>query len=128
MVCEMLTNTAKHACASRVDIRATLEDETLHSASPMMESAAPTPSRGRDLVGLNDRVEALGGRLLIHSPAGGGTRAHCTIPIPRDPIDRPGRRVPREGTPDSHRDRDDSTTLTVPQVIRAVASVTACNT
>ena len=90
MVCEMLTNTAKHACASRVDIRATLEDETLHvSVADDGIGGADAPT-GSGLVGLNDRVEALGGRLLIHSPAGGGTRAHCTIPIPRDPIDQAG--------------------------------------
>ena len=43
-------------------------------------SAAPTPSAARGLRGLADRVEALGGRLRVWSPAGGGTRLRAEIP------------------------------------------------
>ena len=35
---------------------------------------------GSGLRGLADRVEALGGRLVIDSPAGGGTRIVAEIP------------------------------------------------
>ena len=31
------------------------------------------PARGSGLIGLRDRVEAVGGTMLIQSPAGGGT-------------------------------------------------------
>ena len=37
-------------------------------------------STGSGLRGLADRVEALGGRLAIESPAGGGTRVVGEIP------------------------------------------------
>ena len=36
--------------------------------------------RGSGLRGLADRVEALGGRLRVWSPAGGGTRVRAEIP------------------------------------------------
>jgi signal transduction histidine kinase len=39
-----------------------------------MESAEPNPQRGSGLVGLSDRIEALGGTLELKSPAGNGTR------------------------------------------------------
>jgi signal transduction histidine kinase len=35
---------------------------------------------GSGLTGLADRVGALGGRLLVESPAGGGTRVEAVIP------------------------------------------------
>jgi signal transduction histidine kinase len=39
------------------------------------------PSQGTGLVGLADRIEALGGRLQISSPAGSGTSLSIEIPI-----------------------------------------------
>jgi signal transduction histidine kinase len=43
-----------------------------------MGGAEPVPGSG--LVGLADRVEALGGRLKIESPPGRGTRLSAEIP------------------------------------------------
>jgi signal transduction histidine kinase len=40
-----------------------------------------TPAAGTGLRGLEDRVEALGGRLAIDSPQGRGTRLLVEIPI-----------------------------------------------
>ena len=37
-------------------------------------------TRGSGLRGLADRVEALGGRLVVDSPRGKGTRLHAEIP------------------------------------------------
>ena len=37
--------------------------------------------RGSGLRGLADRVEALGGRLRVESPRGGGTRVEAVLPI-----------------------------------------------
>jgi len=37
-------------------------------------------SAGSGLSGLRDRVEALGGRLAVDSPRGGGTRLHADLP------------------------------------------------
>jgi len=44
------------------------------------------PSRGSGLVGLGDRVEALGGRLCITSPPGEGTAVSADIPIRRGTV------------------------------------------
>jgi signal transduction histidine kinase len=39
------------------------------------------PSRGSGLVGLIDRVEALGGSLTINSPTGAGTTLQVELPL-----------------------------------------------
>ena len=36
---------------------------------------------GSGLLGLKDRAEALGGRLWLHSPPGGGTTVHAELPL-----------------------------------------------
>jgi signal transduction histidine kinase len=80
VVSESLTNIAKYACASsaavdvrRVDGRLVVEvvDDGVGGADTR---------RGSGLRGLADRVEALGGRLRVWSPAGGGTRVEAEIP------------------------------------------------
>jgi signal transduction histidine kinase len=38
------------------------------------------PGRGSGLVGLADRTAAVGGRLRIESPSGGGTRLTAELP------------------------------------------------
>ena len=38
-------------------------------------------TRGTGLVGLTDRVEALGGRLSLHSPPGAGTTVQIALPL-----------------------------------------------
>jgi signal transduction histidine kinase len=47
---------------------------------------------GSGLVGLNDRVEALGGRFSLRSPPGGGTT--LTITLPLDPLQTGSSRCP----------------------------------
>jgi signal transduction histidine kinase len=42
------------------------------------------PARGSGLVGLRDRVEALGGTIEVASPAGSGTSLRVEIPIEGD--------------------------------------------
>jgi signal transduction histidine kinase len=39
------------------------------------------PGLGSGLVGLKDRIEALGGAFSMRSPAGGGTTVTCELPI-----------------------------------------------
>jgi len=39
------------------------------------------PLRGSGLVGLKDRIEALGGTFSVYSPAGGGTTVSCELPV-----------------------------------------------
>ena len=39
------------------------------------------PVRGSGLLGLKDRIEALGGTFSVHSPAGRGTTVTCELPV-----------------------------------------------
>ena len=78
-----LANTARYAQASRVEVRIAPQAASCTSRSPTTASAAPTSTCGTGLLGLADRVEVLGGRLEVDSPAGGGTRIHASILLAR---------------------------------------------
>ena len=78
---EAMTNVAKHARASRCRVVigsepdrlvAYVEDDGLGGADPS----------GSGLRGLADRIETMGGRLVVSSPSGGGTRLEAILPLP----------------------------------------------
>jgi signal transduction histidine kinase len=48
-------------------------------------TSADALQRAEELVGLADRVEALGGTIEVHSPAGEGTRLQIDLPIEDHP-------------------------------------------
>jgi signal transduction histidine kinase len=82
VVAESLTNAAKHARASEVTVKVDTDGDDLR-LSVCDDGAGGADSRtGSGLIGLRDRVEALGGRLLVSSPVGRGTSLVATIPIP----------------------------------------------
>jgi signal transduction histidine kinase len=81
VVAEALTNTAKHADASVVDVRAVRDDDLLRVRVQDDGRGGAEIARGTGLVGLTDRVEALGGRLLLHSPPSAGTTMQVTLPL-----------------------------------------------
>jgi signal transduction histidine kinase len=83
VISEALTNAAKHSHASAVhvtvepidgDVRLSIDDDGVGGADPM---------RGSGLVGLRDRVEAIGGTLKVQSRPGEGT--HVTVELPLAP-------------------------------------------
>jgi signal transduction histidine kinase len=78
---EALTNAAKHARASTVRIDVTLLDAHIRISVHDDGVGGADPSRGTGLIGLKDRVEALGGRIEITSPTQGGTTLLATMPI-----------------------------------------------
>jgi signal transduction histidine kinase len=80
VVSEMLTNAAKHAHASVVEVDAEATGGTLRVSVRDDGVGGADPLRGSGLVGLKDRIEALGGTFSMHSPAGGGTRVSCELP------------------------------------------------
>ncbi|WP_238010618.1 DUF4118 domain-containing protein [Dactylosporangium sp. AC04546] len=87
VVSEALTNAAKHAAASTIDIDidiaadpATRREQLVLSIRDDGDGGAD-PNRGSGLAGMRDRVEAIGGRLRIASPAGGGTHLSVTLPL-----------------------------------------------
>jgi signal transduction histidine kinase len=80
VVAEALTNVVKYAHAERAGVRAFVKDETLHLEVRDNGVGGANP-RGHGLVGLSDRVTALGGRLNVESPAQGGTVLSATLPL-----------------------------------------------
>ena len=81
VVAEALTNAAKHARASEVTVRAGTADGSLHLTIVDNGIGGAVVGSGSGLIGLKDRVEALGGHLAVVSPAGRGTTLAATIPL-----------------------------------------------
>jgi PAS domain S-box-containing protein len=81
---EALTNVSKHADASRVELDLHLDDASLRLAIRDDGRGGADPSRGSGLLGLKDRVEALGGTIDVESPHGAGTRLRVAIPVVAD--------------------------------------------
>lgn len=81
VVAEALTNTAKHAQASEVQLHASSDDVELRMTISDDGVGGATIGGGSGLIGLKDRVEAVSGRLEIVSAQGAGTTLHVTIPL-----------------------------------------------
>ena len=80
VVSESLTNVAKHADASEAQVLLELRGNRLVVEVVDDGVGGADTERGSGLRGLADRVEALGGRLRVWTPAGGGTRVQAEIP------------------------------------------------
>ena len=80
-VSEALTNAAKHARASVVKIELSTRDEVMRLAIRDDGVGGADPSQGTGLMGLSDRIDALGGTLHVDSPAGGGTSLLIEVPL-----------------------------------------------
>jgi len=81
VVAEALTNAAKHAEASLVRVIGAARDGVLHVCVQDDGVGGASTARGSGLVGIIDRVEALGGMLVLHSPYGAGTSVELTLPL-----------------------------------------------
>jgi signal transduction histidine kinase len=81
VVAEALTNTAKYAQASEVTVCVETLDGHLRLLIQDDGIGGADTAAGSGLVGLKDRVEALGGRLQLHSPPASGTSLSITIPL-----------------------------------------------
>jgi signal transduction histidine kinase len=73
VVSEALTNTTRHASASVVQVVGEERDGCFHLSIRDDGVGGADPARGSGLVGLRDRVEALGGSIVVSSPPGEGT-------------------------------------------------------
>jgi PAS domain S-box-containing protein len=81
IVAEALTNVAKHARADRAEVTAGVGNGALRIRVRDDGVGGARPD-GSGLVGLADRIAALGGRFQIESPAGEGTLVAADIPVP----------------------------------------------
>ena len=80
VVSEALANAAKYANATAANVAASLDAATLRVEVGDDGGGGADTGRGTGLRGLQDRVAAVGGRLTIDSPLGGGTRVVAEIP------------------------------------------------
>jgi signal transduction histidine kinase len=81
VVAEALTNVAKHARASAAYVDVDVHHGVLRLRVRDDGIGGADPAHGSGLIGLDDRVEALGGTMQIDSPAGKGTSLLVTLPI-----------------------------------------------
>lgn len=81
VVAEGLANVAKHARASHVHVHIEESDGQLLISVEDDGVGGADPEHGSGLRGLEDRTEALGGRLRIRSVAGAGTRLTASLPF-----------------------------------------------
>jgi signal transduction histidine kinase len=81
MVAESLTNVAKHARASRIDV--SVQRNGTHVIATVTDdgSGRADEAGGTGLSGLRDRVEALRGRLDVVSVPGVGTTVRAELPV-----------------------------------------------
>jgi signal transduction histidine kinase len=78
---EALTNVGKYARASRVDVEVQAKGDLVTVLIADDGVGGANPAAGSGLKGMADRIEALGGRLAVESPAGSGTRVRAMIPM-----------------------------------------------
>jgi signal transduction histidine kinase len=81
VVSEMLANAAKHAHASLVQVNVATSGGILRVSVHDDGVGGADPLRGSGLLGLKDRIDALGGTFSLHSPAGQGTTVKCQLQI-----------------------------------------------
>jgi signal transduction histidine kinase len=81
VVSESLTNAAKHAQASVAAVKLSVADGALRLTVSDDGRGGADPNLGSGLVGLRDRVEALGGTIAVHSPPGAGTELTVALPL-----------------------------------------------
>jgi len=81
VVSEALTNTTKHAAASQVRVDVQAYGDVLRIEVRDDGRGGATFAHGSGLVGLKDRVEALGGEFFLHSQPDAGTTVAIAVPI-----------------------------------------------
>jgi signal transduction histidine kinase len=87
---EALTNIARHADASDVEVTVTYQEETVaieiiddgKGFDPAVMTADDLSGRGLGLLGMRERIELCEGEITIDSAPGQGTRVRVEVPIP----------------------------------------------
>jgi signal transduction histidine kinase len=78
---EALTNAAKHAAASRAWVELERHDGLVRLRVGDDGVGGADPATGTGLTGIRDRIEALGGSLVVRSPRGEGTVLEVALPV-----------------------------------------------
>jgi len=82
VVSESLTNARKYAGASAIEVRVAPVRGALLVEVVDDGCGGADPGCGTGLLGLADRIDALGGSLEVDSPPGAGTRVSARLPLP----------------------------------------------
>jgi signal transduction histidine kinase len=82
---EAFTNTAKHAHAASIEVSVGVDERELELTIRDDGIGGATVGAGSGLIGLIDRVQAVGGRIEITSPRGVGTTLHVSLPLASTP-------------------------------------------
>jgi PAS domain S-box-containing protein len=80
VIAEALTNVMKHSHATSAKVMASIDEGSL-SIEVRDDGTGGADPNGHGLVGMKDRVTALGGSLEVESPAGRGTLLSATLPL-----------------------------------------------
>jgi signal transduction histidine kinase len=81
VVSEALTNAAKHAQASKVQVELEVRERVLRVDVRDDGLGGADPAGGSGLLGLKDRAEAIGGRISLESSRGNGTLLSVELPL-----------------------------------------------
>lgn len=81
VVAGALTNVVKHSQATSAEVRAAVDDVTL-SVEVRDDGVGGADPEGHGLLGVGDRVAALGGRLRFDSRSGEGTVLMAALALP----------------------------------------------
>jgi signal transduction histidine kinase len=81
VVSEALTNAAKYAGTPVVDVAVAADDAALRVEVRDAGRGGADPADGSGLLGLRDRVEAIGGTMRLTSPPGAGTSLQVELPL-----------------------------------------------
>ena len=90
VVSEALANATKHAQAANVTVEVEQADGVLGVSVRDDGVGGADLARGSGLVGLKDRVEALGGRITLQSELGTGTSLSVELPLNAGQVPDPG--------------------------------------
>jgi signal transduction histidine kinase len=97
-----IANVAKHAQASQIWVRLLLEDEQLRLTVADDGQGFEVPDSWLDfartarfgLLMMQERVDALHGRMVVQSTPGGGTRVMAFVPMDQPPVPLPAYLIP----------------------------------
>ena len=97
---EALTNVARHAGASKVEVSLAREGDevvlTVRDNGHGMDGGKITAPESLGLLGMKERVEQIGGRLEIQSEAGKGTTVVARVPVSQSLSPKPSHPSPKE--------------------------------
>jgi len=84
LVQESLTNIAKHAGATKATVqlwRANANSIVVTVSDDGIGFDVETPTQGLGLIGMQERISALGGHFILDAVSGRGTRVEASIPV-----------------------------------------------